>query len=186
MKDPITIDPKFRFRLDRRARWLTLATLLLVGTLVGLLFYLSGASYLPAWFATIVVVLLLLASLSIPRFMRVSPHSVEIHCVMELIKIPLSATASPFGASTASAGTTASTSTSASAASFVSAPPVGAASSSSKTSTKNNTSSAATTPPPSSAPSSSTNSPLSPLRIQKRDVPNGGSPSERPAYKEDK
>ena len=90
MKDPITIDPKFRFRLDRRARWLTLATLLLVGTLVGLLFYLSGASYLPAWFATIVVVLLLLASLSIPRFMRVSPHSVEIHCVMELIKIPLS------------------------------------------------------------------------------------------------
>ena len=84
-----TADHKFRFQLDKRAKWLTTIALLLIGGGVGWLFYSSGGSYLPAWFTTVVVALLLLAALSIPRFMRVSPHSVEIHCVMELIKIPI-------------------------------------------------------------------------------------------------
>lgn len=85
----MTTDGKFRFRMDKRAVWLTAAALLVLTGGIGWLFYASGGSYLPAWFATVVVALLLLAALSIPRFMRVSPHSVEIHCVMELIKIPI-------------------------------------------------------------------------------------------------
>ncbi|HIW11475.1 MAG TPA: hypothetical protein H9888_08300 [Candidatus Rikenella faecigallinarum] len=80
---------KFRFRIDRRTRWFTLGALAVIACGVGALFYSSGGSYLPAWFTTVVAALLLLAALSIPRFMRVSPHSVEIHCVMELIKIPV-------------------------------------------------------------------------------------------------
>lgn len=85
----LTADHKFRFRMDKRAKWLTTIALLTIAGGVGWLFYSSGGSYLPAWFATVVVALLLLAALSIPRFMRVSPHSVEIHCVMELTKIPI-------------------------------------------------------------------------------------------------
>lgn len=83
------IDHKFRFRIDKRARWITLLALLLIAGGVGWLFYSSGGSYLPAWVTTVIIALLLLAALSIPRFMRVSPHSVEIHCVMELAKIPV-------------------------------------------------------------------------------------------------
>lgn len=82
-------DHKFRFRLDRRAQWLTITALAVIATGVGGLFYVSGGSYLPAWFSTVVVASLLLAALSIPRFMRVSPHSVEVHCLLELVKIPI-------------------------------------------------------------------------------------------------
>ncbi len=82
-------DSKFRFRLDRRARWVSVIALAAIAAGVGALFYVSGGSYLPAWFATVVTASLLLAALSIPRFMRVSPHSVEVHCVMELVKIPI-------------------------------------------------------------------------------------------------
>lgn len=87
--ETVSVDHKFRFRLDKRAKWYTAIALLIIASGVGWLFYTSGGSYLPAWFATVVVALLLLAALSIPRFMRVSPHSVEIHCAMELIKIPI-------------------------------------------------------------------------------------------------
>lgn len=82
-------DTRIRFRLDKRAKWLTVIALVLIVGGVGVLFYTSGGSYLPAWFSTVVLALLLLAFLSVPRFMRVSPHSVEIHCVMELVKIPI-------------------------------------------------------------------------------------------------
>ncbi len=82
-------DGKFRFRMDKRAKWLTALALSILAAGVGWLFYASGGSYLPAWFTTVVVALMLLAALSIPRFIRISPHSVEIHCVMELIKIPV-------------------------------------------------------------------------------------------------
>ena len=82
-------DGKFRFWMDKRAKWLTALALSILAAGVGWLFYASGGSYLPAWFTTVVVALMLLAALSIPRFIRISPHSVEIHCVMELIKIPV-------------------------------------------------------------------------------------------------
>lgn len=82
-------DQKFRFRLDRHAKVLTIAALTVIAAGVWWFFYTSGGSYLPAWCTTVVVASLLLAALSIPRFMRVSPHSVEIHCLLELVKIPI-------------------------------------------------------------------------------------------------
>ncbi len=85
----MTPDSRIPFPMDRRAKWLTVLFLAVgIGT-VGVLYYLSSGSYLPAWFTTLAIALMLLAVLSIPRFMRVSPHSIEIHCVMELAKIPL-------------------------------------------------------------------------------------------------
>lgn len=82
-------DRKFRFRLDRRAKWLTIAALAVIAGGIWWLFYTSGGSYLPAWCTTVVAASLLLAALSIPRFMQVSPHSVEVHCILELVKIPI-------------------------------------------------------------------------------------------------
>ena len=67
-------DGKFRFRMDKRAKWLTALALSILAAGVGWLFYASGGSYLPAWFTTVVVALMLLAALSIPRFIRISPH----------------------------------------------------------------------------------------------------------------
>lgn len=83
------IDDKIIFRMDKWARLLTVIILLLIVGGGGLLLYTSGGSYLPAWFAVIMLALLLLASISMPRFMLISPHSVEIHCVLELTKIPI-------------------------------------------------------------------------------------------------
>ena len=48
------IDHKFRFRIDKRARWITLLALLLIAGGVGWLFYSSGGSYLPAWVTTVI------------------------------------------------------------------------------------------------------------------------------------
>jgi len=49
----------------------------------------SGASYLPAWVTVIILALLMLAALSIPRFINISANTIEIHCLMELTTIPL-------------------------------------------------------------------------------------------------
>lgn len=68
---------------------MTLIALAIIAGGVGWLFYVSGGSYLPAWFTTVVAASLLLAALSVPRFMQISPHSVEIHCVLELVRIPI-------------------------------------------------------------------------------------------------
>lgn len=57
--------------------------------LLFLVFYTSGGSYFPAWFTALVVSVALLGILSIPRSVVVTKISIEIHCVMELTRIPL-------------------------------------------------------------------------------------------------
>lgn len=83
------LPPRIKFHLDRRARWITAIVLVLLLGGIAALYYTSGGSYLPAWFSTLAVAVILFMVLSVPRFIHVSPHSVEIHCVMELIKIPI-------------------------------------------------------------------------------------------------
>ncbi len=82
-----TAHERIYFRLDKRTRWMSLLILLVVGAGIALLFYVSGASYLPAWFSALIGAVVLLALISIPRFMHISPHSLEIHCTLELAKI---------------------------------------------------------------------------------------------------
>lgn len=83
------VPDRIRFRLDRRAKWITAIALIAICCGIAVLFYTSGGSYLPAWFSTLIIALFLFALLSVPRFIHVSPHSVEIHCMMELVKIPI-------------------------------------------------------------------------------------------------
>lgn len=81
---------KFLMTYDKRTRYLTA---LFIGVIVVVLTYFfisSGGSYLPAWLTILGVAIALLAVLSVPRHVIVSPQAVEIHCVLELIEIKFS------------------------------------------------------------------------------------------------
>lgn len=87
--DPALPGEIIHFHLDRRARVLSFLFLVGVGALIVFLFYNSGGTYLPAWFTAVIAAALLLALMSVPRYLRVSPHMIEIHGVMELTTIPI-------------------------------------------------------------------------------------------------
>lgn len=74
--------------LDKKAKWGTGVALSIVVGGVSYLYFTSSGSYLPAWFLILAIALLILLSLSIPRFVKVSPKSLEVHCVLELTTIP--------------------------------------------------------------------------------------------------
>jgi hypothetical protein len=79
---------KFKYRLDKRARiitWSVLGGLVLV---FGLLWLFSPGEYLPVWFASIAVAVVVLAGLSIPRSIRITSDAVEIGCLVEITHIP--------------------------------------------------------------------------------------------------
>ncbi len=79
---------KFKYRLDGQCRTITLSILggiLLAG---GLLWWLSPGEYLPVWFASIALAIVVLASLSIPRSIRITQEAVEVRCLLEITHIP--------------------------------------------------------------------------------------------------
>lgn len=79
---------KFKYRLDRKARiitWSVAGGIVLVG---GLLWLFSPGEYLPAWFISVAVAVVTLASLSIPRSIRITGEAVEISCLVEMAHIP--------------------------------------------------------------------------------------------------
>ena len=82
-------DGRHTRRYDRRTRLVTAVCFLAAIAVLVYLYLHSGGSYLPAWVTMLLAALLILASLSIPRFIRISPSSVEIHCTVELTVVPL-------------------------------------------------------------------------------------------------
>ncbi len=79
---------KFKYRLDGRCRTITLCVLGVVLLAGGLLWWLSPGEYLPVWFASIALAIVVLAVLSIPRSIRITPEAVEVRCVVEITHIP--------------------------------------------------------------------------------------------------
>ena len=79
---------KFKYRLDRRSRVITFATVGVILLAGGLLRWLSPGEYLPVWFASIALALGILALLSVPRSIRVTSDAVEIRCLVEITHIP--------------------------------------------------------------------------------------------------
>ena len=67
---------------------ITTISLVLITAGLAYLYLNSGGSYLPAWMTVLILALLVFASLSIPRYMIISPTAVEIHCVVELTTTP--------------------------------------------------------------------------------------------------
>lgn len=50
---------------------------------------LLGEGYLRAWIIAILLAVLLLYVLSIPRYIKVDGRALEIHCVVEMVRIPV-------------------------------------------------------------------------------------------------
>lgn len=81
-------EKRYKTRLDKRVKWITILAILCIICGFCYLFFTSSGSYLPAWFLMLVIGLVAFVALSIPRFVKISPSCVEIHCLMELTTIP--------------------------------------------------------------------------------------------------
>jgi hypothetical protein len=79
---------KYKYRLDKRCRIITLSVIGGILLAAGLLWWLSPGEYLPVWFASIAFAILALAALSIPRSICITPDAVEVRCVVEITHIP--------------------------------------------------------------------------------------------------
>lgn len=78
-------------KTDRRSRRLTTVWLLLVGAIIFLMWYLWGeGGYAIAWVVSLVMAFIMLCVLSIPRNIEVGDTALEIRCIVELTRIPLS------------------------------------------------------------------------------------------------
>lgn len=76
-------------RYDRLTTYLSMAILLLFVATLTYFYIVSGGSFLPAWLTILGLSVGLFIAMSIPKYVIVSPQSVEIHCVMELTQIKL-------------------------------------------------------------------------------------------------
>lgn len=74
---------------DKRTRYITALFIVVIAIVITYFFVSSGGSYFPAWLTIVGGAIALLSALSIPRYVILSPQSVEIHCVMELVQIKL-------------------------------------------------------------------------------------------------
>lgn len=80
---------RYKYKLDRRAKRLTLIISLIIIGLGTYFFFNSTSLFLPAWFFLFALALLALVVLSIPRFVKVDDDSFEIHCLVELTRIDI-------------------------------------------------------------------------------------------------
>lgn len=79
---------KFKYRLDKRARIITLSVTGGVILIAGALWLFAPGSYLAAWFVSVMLAVGLLCILSIPREVRITDDAVEIGCLIEITHIP--------------------------------------------------------------------------------------------------
>lgn len=85
------MESKFKYSLDRRSRRITTSIIVAILCILGFLAYSfwGEGTFIIAWFLSFVIFVGLLYMLSIPRCIRITPDSLEIHCVLELTAIPL-------------------------------------------------------------------------------------------------
>ncbi|MCD7962480.1 MAG: PH domain-containing protein [Rikenellaceae bacterium] len=79
----------FRYRLNKKSKRLSVIFLIVSFLLIILCNYYSVSGFLPAWVISLLVTVAALYILSIPKYVRVTDNSVEIHCVIELTNIPI-------------------------------------------------------------------------------------------------
>ncbi|MDR2912826.1 MAG: PH domain-containing protein [Alistipes sp.] len=79
---------RFKYALDKRCRIVTWSVAGGVVLTAGLLWLFSPGEYLPVWFTSIALAVVVLALLSVPRSIRISDEAVEIVCLVEITHIP--------------------------------------------------------------------------------------------------
>jgi Mn2+/Fe2+ NRAMP family transporter len=83
------MEQKFKYKSDKRARRLTIASIIVIIAALIAILLLVGDSYLRAWLIATFAAVVLLYVLSIPRYLKVTDEAVEIHCIVELTKIAI-------------------------------------------------------------------------------------------------
>ncbi len=76
-----------RYALDRPTRRLSLMISVVLALIFAAMWFIPDA-YMRAWSIGMLLAIVLLYILSIPRFIRITPDALEIHCVVELTRIP--------------------------------------------------------------------------------------------------
>lgn len=77
----------YKYRFSRRTIYLSVVHLAVYCLFGWFLYHLYEGGYLSAWFASFVVALMALMSLSIPRKIVVTDDSVEIRCLLDITEI---------------------------------------------------------------------------------------------------
>lgn len=80
---------KFKQPYDRKVRIVTSVVILLALALGVYLSFASSGSYLPGWFAVLVLAVLALVGLSIPRYVFLTTTALEIHCAVKFVSLPI-------------------------------------------------------------------------------------------------
>ncbi len=75
-----------RDKRTRRLTWITSAAIVTIFVAVAIF---VGEEYVRAWIIAVMLTILLLYALSIPRYVKVDREAVEIHCVVEMTRIPI-------------------------------------------------------------------------------------------------
>lgn len=83
------MEQRFKYTRDRRTRRLTWITSAVIVALFVTVALLVGEEYVRAWIIVMMLTILLLYVLSIPRYVKVDHEALEIHCVVEMTRIPI-------------------------------------------------------------------------------------------------
>ncbi len=83
------MEQRFKCERDRRARRLTWITAALIAAAVASVAVFVGEEYVRAWIIVTLLIVMLLYVLSIPRYVKIDREALEIHCVVEMTRIPI-------------------------------------------------------------------------------------------------
>ena len=84
------MEQRFRYNYDKRTKRLSFMILAVIAVLSAVLIYFaSEGGYLSAWIIAILLAVLALNILSIPRHILVNDDALEIHCLVEMTRIPI-------------------------------------------------------------------------------------------------
>ena len=81
----------YKFKMNKRSRRQTAMWIITFALLIaGLYIFNDGSFYVSVWFMSLAICLFVLFVMSIPKSLRVNEQYIDIHCVVELTRIPIS------------------------------------------------------------------------------------------------
>lgn len=83
------MEQRFKYNRDKRTRRLTWITSAAIAALFTAIALFVGEEYVRAWIIVFISAIILLYILSIPRYIKVDQEALEIHCVVEMTRIPI-------------------------------------------------------------------------------------------------